>query len=81
MENDPTEEQIKAEIAAAVKILREDGLNIHKTYAQFQKDQGNAGDVKNDKTKPSGEGNPPPEKTDPGTESPARKGLWWGSRV
>jgi hypothetical protein len=75
---DPTEDAIKSEIAAAVKILREDGVHIHKTYAQFQatldkKEPPNPTDPPDPK-----EGDPPPP-GDP-KDPPKKKGIWWGDR-
>ena len=72
-------DEAKAEIAAAVKILREDGVHIHKSYAAFQKSLGDKPEDKpQDKPedKPT-EGEPPPPKPEP-TEKPKKKGLWWG---
>ena len=72
-------DEAKAEIAAAVKILREDGVHIHKSYPAFLKSQeGKPEDKSEDKAedKPT-EGEPPPPKPEP-TEKPKKKGLWWG---
>ena len=73
-------DEAKAEIAAAVKILREDGVHIHKSYAAFQKSLGDKPEDKpQDKPvedKPT-ESEPPPPKPEP-TEKPKKKGLWWG---
>ena len=71
-------DEAKAEIAAAVKILREDGVHIHKSYAAFQKSLDKPEDKPQDKPedKPT-EGEPPPPKPEP-TEKPKKKGLWWG---
>lgn len=66
------------EIAAAVKILREDGVHIHKTYAQFQ--EGLKNPPKEDeppKPPKPGEGDPPPE-NDPPVDPPKKKSAWWG---
>ena len=68
-------DEAKAEIAAAVKILREDGVHIHKSYAAFQKSLGDKPEGKPE-DKPT-EGEPPPPKPEP-TEKPKKKGLWWG---
>ena len=72
-------DEAKAEIAAAVKILREDGVHIHKSYAAFQKSLGDKPEGKPEgkpEDKPT-EGEPPPVKEEP-TEKPKKKGLWWG---
>ena len=76
-------DEAKAEIAAAVKILREDGVHIHKSYAAFQKSLEDKPEVKPE-DKPEGkpedkptEGQPPPAKEEP-AEKPKKKGLWWG---
>ena len=73
-------DEAKAEIAAAVKILREDGVHIHKSYAAFQKSLGDKPEgkpeVKPVEDKPT-EGEPPPPKPEP-VEKPKKKGLWWG---
>lgn len=76
-------DEARAEIAAAVKILRDDGVHIHKTYAAFQKSQQDKPqDKPEDKVqdKPEDtptEGEPPPVKDTPAVK-PVRKGLWWG---
>jgi len=73
-------DEAKAEIAAAIKILREDGVHIHKTYAQFQKTLENP--PKKEETEPPAppkDGDPPPPKDGP-TEPPKKAGLWWGNR-
>jgi hypothetical protein len=73
-------EEGKAEIAAAVAILRSDGLHIHKTYAEFQKGLKPEGEGKPPEEET--EGKPPPEKgkeNDPETP-PAKKSLWWGNQ-
>ena len=75
-------DEAKAEIAAAVKILREDGVHIHKSYGAFLKSQETKPEDKPEKPedkpedKPT-EGEPPPPKPEP-TEKPKKKGLWWG---
>lgn len=71
----------RAEIAEAVRILREDGVHIHKTYAEFQKSL----ETKTDPPQPpeDTEGKPPPAK-EPPAEPPAEPGkrsLWWGDRL
>jgi hypothetical protein len=71
----------KAEIAEAVRILREDGVHIHKSYAAFKKSQ--------EETPPTDaptEGTPPPDppkdpKADETPEPPKKKSAWWGDRL
>jgi hypothetical protein len=87
-------DEAKAEIQAAVKILREDGIHIHKTYDRYLKSRvdkdaetgGKAADAidpakKNDP--PADPANPtpppPPENPEP-NEPPKKKGLWWGDK-
>lgn len=80
-------EEGKAEIAAAIKILRDDGVHIHKTYAQFMKSQSepknNADPGKSEPSKTDDGTNPPPAKTDnadPPNPEPKKRDLWWGDR-
>jgi len=75
-------EEAKAELAAAVKILREDGVHIHKTYAQFLKAQQSDTPETTDKEPTVNtpvEGGPPPVKEEP-TDKPKKKSLWWGEQ-
>lgn len=85
-------EEAKAEIKEAIRILREDGVHIHKTYKQFMDSQrvNDAADT-GEKLSETGEklggedteGSPPPEKPEEKTEKQekAKKaGLWWGDR-
>lgn len=74
---DPTEEVIKREIAAAAKILREDGHSVrlsnieaklNKHFPDEPEEDPNA-----DPSKPKS-----PEKKDPKDDPPPKKGLWWG---
>jgi hypothetical protein len=73
-------DEAKAEIAAAIKILRDDGIHIHKTYAGFLKSQNDKpGD---DKEPESVEGGPPPVKeTKNEPPKPEKMGLWWRDRT
>ena len=68
-------EEARAELREAVRILREDGVHIHRSYAAFQKTltEPPAED------KPT-EGEPPPVK-EPPAKKPAKRGigLWGGS--
>ena len=67
-------DEAKAEIADAVRIVRED-----RQFSMLQKLSGS----KESATPPDpSKGNPPPPK-DPATEppSPKKAGLWWGDRA
>lgn len=67
-------EEAKAEIAAAVKILRDDGVHIHKSYSAFMKSQ----EPPPEDPKPH-EGDPPPAKDPVPPDVKAKKkglGLW-----
>lgn len=88
MENeDEAPDWAKNEIKEAIRILKEDGLHIHRTYNAFMasktetkddsKDSTDA-DTSKDSTNDS-EGNPPPNgaKNTP----PRRKSVWWGDRL
>ena len=66
-------EEGKAEIAAAVKILKEDGLHISKTYQKVT-----AAPAKEEE---STEGKPPPAKKTEEKTAPVKPGLWWGTRT
>jgi hypothetical protein len=79
MESDPTEESIRKEIADAVRIAREDGMHIHKTYARFQKSL--EGKPPTPPTPPTGDPkDPPPLKDTPPPTPTKKKGIWWGDR-
>lgn len=77
--DDEAPDWAKAEIAAAVEILKSDGLHIHKTYEQFMagKDQPPTEPKSEDKDT---EGQPPPV-TDTPTETSKKKSFWWGDRT
>lgn len=68
-------EEARAEIAEAVRILREDGIHIHKTYPAFLKSQ------EPPQEKGPGDGDPPPPKDDPEPlVKPRKKGIGlWGA--
>jgi hypothetical protein len=70
-------DEAKAELAAAVKILRDDGVHVHKTYAKYMstKDAPPTEETKEEVT----EGGPPPAKEEP-TKEPKKRGIWWGER-
>lgn len=75
-------EWAKAEIADAVRILKEDGAHIHKTYAAFQKTLTGDKPPEGDPKDPPTEGGPPPEKPEPSESSDEKRpGLWWGKRA
>lgn len=68
----------KQELAEVARILREDGVHIHKSYSAFLKSQ----TTKDEPTdsKPT-EGGPPPPKEDKTDDAPPpKKSLWWGAR-
>jgi hypothetical protein len=67
--------EAKAEIAEAARILRDDGVHIHRTYAAFQKSQQADGD------KEPPEGGPPPVKDPPEDDYEDVVGLWGPKRV
>lgn len=72
-------EEGKKEIAEAVRILREDGVHIHKTYVAFQKSLETKPEPEGE-AEPPGEGDPPPVKEG----KPVVKeeyGLWGKKRV
>lgn len=69
-------EEAKAELAEAVRILKEDGVHIHKSYAAFQKS------LEPKPEDPPKEGDPPPVKDEPVPDPKPRKkgiGLWGAS--
>jgi hypothetical protein len=68
----------KAEIAEAIRILKEDGLHIHRTYDAFMKTKEAPTDPPKSEDDDT-EGKPPPAKDAP-TDKPGRKSLWWGDR-
>lgn len=68
----------KAEIAEAIRILKDDGLHIHKTYKSFMSSQ-TEDDDKTTETQDT-EGQPPPV-TDTPTETRKNKSFWWGDRT
>ena len=74
-------EAAREQIAEAVKILRDDGVHVHKTYARFQaslgKPEGEPGDDGNSEP---GEGDPPPVK-DVKPEPKVEIGLWGKKRA
>jgi hypothetical protein len=93
MANDEsTPEWAKNEVKEAIRILKEDGLHVHRTYDAFlaskKVEKGSEAGEKLSETgeKLSGEeekteGQPPPEKAkEEQTEKPKKKGMWWGDR-
>jgi hypothetical protein len=71
-------EEAKAEIAAAVRILRDDGVHIHKSYPAFAKAQADKDTA--DKNAPT-DGKPPPVKDNPEIEYDEVATLWGTKRV
>jgi len=76
----------KSEIAAAIAILKSDGLHIHKTaeaYANSKKEKDDKTPPDSDSGNDGGEndkdGNPPPKKEEE-NEKPKKAGLWWADR-
>lgn len=82
----------KAEIAAAVKILREDGFHIARGREEYLKSSRSEAEADSQKGKPPEDappgpdgpaepkdGDPPPPNPEP-NEPPKRKSLWWGDR-
>ncbi|HEY6020410.1 MAG TPA: hypothetical protein VIY48_11015 [Candidatus Paceibacterota bacterium] len=69
-------EEAKAELREAMRIAREDGIHIHRTYAAFLKSQEQAPPADDKPT----EGQPPPVKEETAPETKPRKrrgiGLW-----
>ena len=72
-------EWAKKELAEAVRILKEDGVHIHKAYAAFQKTL--TGEDSDPKPPKPQEGDPPPPKSGDEPPVPAKRGLWWGDRA
>ena len=78
-------DEAKEEIKEAIRILKSDGLHIHKSYPAFLKSQEEKPkDPPTDPTTeppidPPTEGGPPPVKEK--TEKPEKRGLWWGDRA
>lgn len=66
------------EFREALKIAREDGLHVHKTYARFQASLKTDEPPAPEKDKKSKEGDPPPVK-EPPEEKPPRD-FWFGTR-
>ena len=89
-DEDPYKGFTRDELMEAFRIAREDGMHVHKTYAQFQAQQEKAKAGKTEdkpegksevKTEEDTAGKPPPEKPEgEKQEKPKRKSLWWGDR-
>lgn len=85
-------DEAKAEIQAAIRILRDDGVHIHKTYDRYIKSRvdkdaelgGKAADAvdpaKQTPTPPTDPTPPPPPPNPEPNEPPKKKGLWWGDK-
>lgn len=72
-------EWAKREIAEAVRILKEDGAHIHRTYAAFMASQTQESTDNTDGGDDT-EGKAPPVKKTGKTEPPVKKGVWWAGR-
>lgn len=88
-DTDETPDWAKKEIQEAIRILKEDGVHIHKTYKAFMDSQHTKTETETgEKLSETGEklsgeeteGTPPPEKPEEKTEKPKKKGMWWGDR-
>lgn len=88
--SDETPEWAKRELKEAIRILKEDGVHIHKSYEAFLATKKvEKGSEAGEKLAEGGEklageeteGNPPPEKPEDKQEKPRKKGAWWGDRV
>jgi hypothetical protein len=74
-------EEAKAEIRDAIRILKEDGVHVHKTYPAFLKAQKDAEEAEKNKPPETGDGKPPPVKEKPAPEYDEVVGLWGTRRV
>ena len=89
-------EEAKAEIKEAIRILKEDGVHIHKTYKAFMDSQvgekidkgaetgeklSETGEKLSGEGEEKTEGQPPPEKPEEKQEKPKKAGLWWKDRA
>jgi hypothetical protein len=69
----------RAEWKDVIRIAREDGMHIHKSYKAFIDSQAEQEDPKTDTEET--EGKPPPKQDKPAPEKAAKKkSLWWGDR-
>jgi hypothetical protein len=73
-------DEARAEIKDAIRILREDGVHIHKTYPAFLKSQEETPPTDPPTDPTPTEGGPPPVK-ETKTEKPEKQGLWWKGRT
>lgn len=78
-------DEAKAEIKAAIDILKSDGVHIHKTYKSFLASQEPPADPKkppvaDPKNPPVADPPPPKDSTDPPADPPKRGGIWWGTK-
>ena len=71
--------EAKAEMQAAIAILKSDGFHIHKTYPAFAKAQAEADAAAKDAD--TGEGKPPPVKDKTEPEYDEHVGLWGTRKV
>lgn len=86
---DDTPDWAKKEIQEAIRILKEDGVHIHKSYKAFMDSQHVKTETETGEKLAEGgealsgetEGTPPPEKQEEKQqEKPKKKGVWWGDR-
>lgn len=78
MANDPTEEMVKKEIAAAAAILREDGHSVRLSKIEEKLAKAFPDDPEVGK---NGNTSPPPKKEEGENAQPPKKGLWWGEHA
>jgi hypothetical protein len=79
----------RAAIADAVRILRDDGVHIHRTYDRYLKSKVDKESATGDKLadvsdpdKTKTDPPPPPPNNDPpnGDVETKKRGLWWGDK-
>jgi hypothetical protein len=82
MADDPTEDIIKKEVAAAAKILREDGHAVRLSNIEAKLNKHFPDDPETD-PKDGGDGGPtpPPKKEPKDSSTRPRGGIWWGDAV
>jgi hypothetical protein len=87
-DSDEAPDWAKKEVQEAIRILKEDGVHIHKTYKAFLDSQHTENEAATgeklsetgEKLSGDTEGSPPPEKQEEKQEKPKKKGMWWGDR-
>lgn len=77
-------DEAKAEIKAAIDILKSDGIHFTKAMEKHLKTKEEPPAPDPSKTSPPDPtGGPPPKAdpvTDPAADPPKKRGLWWGDR-